>query len=86
MSESKYCRLVSVDTGDDLRVVRVDNASVYVGDMVSIDTGETGFVVAETYTKVDDDVYALVASVNHIYEATGVYRHVWTKEEPDADS
>lgn len=83
MSESKYCHLAAVDTGEDLRVVRIESTSVYVGDMVSIDTGELGTVVAEVYININDEYYAFIAKLNPIYAATGVYRCAWTKEEPD---
>ena len=86
MSENKYCHLATIDTGDGLRVVRVEDASVYVGDMVSIDTGEIGSVVSEIFAKIGGETYTFIASLNPVYEATGVYRHVWTKEEPNADS
>lgn len=86
MSESKYGHLATVDTGEGLRVVRIEGTSVYVGDMVSIDTGEVGSVVAEIFVQIDGEEYVFIAKLNPIYEATGVYRHVWTKEEPNADS
>lgn len=86
MSERKYCHLATVDTGDGLRVVQVEDASIYVGDMVSIDTGEMGAVVSEIFTEIGDEMYAFTEKLNPIYEATGVYRRVWTKEKPNADS
>ena len=80
MSERKYCHLATVDTGDGLRVVRVEGASVYVGDMVSINTGEMGPVVSEIFAEIGDEMYAFTEKLNPIYEATGIWRHVWTRE------
>ena len=80
MSERKYCHLATVDTGEGLRVVRVEGASVYVGDMVSIDTGEMGPVVSEIFTEIGGEMYAFTEKLNPIYEATGIWRNVWTRE------
>ena len=86
MSENKYCHLVTIDTGEGLRVARIEGVSVYVGDMVSIDTNEMGTVIAEIYAEIGGEEYTFIANLNPIYEATGVYRRIWTKEEPNADS
>ena len=86
MSERKYCHLVTVDTGEGLRVVQVKDTSVYVDDMVAIDTGEIGPVIAEIYAEIGGDEYTFIGNLTPIYEATGVYRHSWSREEAHADS
>lgn len=86
MSENKYCHLAAVDTGDGLRVVQIEGTSVYVGDMVSIDTGEIGSVTVEIFAEVGGDEYTFIEKLTPIYGATGVYRRAWTREEAHADS
>ena len=86
MSEKKYCRLATVDTGDGLRVVHVPDEIVYEGDVVSIDTGEMGVVVAVIFTEEGGEEYAFIANLSTIYEATGLYRHVWTREAATDES
>ena len=87
MNESKYYRLVTVDTGDGLRVARVGRGIlVFAGDLVSLDTDETGVAIAVLFIEEGSDGYAFIANLNPIYEATVVYRRIWTKEEPNADS
>lgn len=83
MSERKYCHLATVKVGEDLRVAHVDRdvSSVYVGDMVSIDTGEMGVVNAVIFTEEGGDDYSFIASVCHIYEITSIWRHAWAREE-----
>lgn len=88
MSETKYCYLVTVDTGEGLRVAHVDReaSSVHNGDMVSIDTGEMGIVVAAIFTEEGGEDYSFIANLNPIYEATGIWRHAWTREEANEPS
>ena len=82
MSERKYCHLATVKVGEDLRVAHVDRDaySVHTGDMVSIDTGEMGAVVAAIFTEEGGDDYSFIASVCHIYEVTSIWRNAWTRE------
>ena len=82
MSETKYCRLATVDTGDGVRVVKVDReVSVYEGDMVSINTDEIGTAIAVLFLQENEDTYRFISNLNPIYEATAVYRHAWPCEE-----
>jgi hypothetical protein len=82
MSERKYCHLATVKVGEDLRVAHVDRdaSSVHTGDMVSIDTGEMGTVVAVIFTEEGGEDYAFIADLCRIYEVTSIWRHAWTRE------
>ena len=87
MSETKYCRLVTVDTGDGLRVAHAESGiSVYEGDMVSIDTNETGIAIAVLFMQEGGEEYSFIANLNPIYKVTAVYHHSWSREEEANES
>lgn len=81
-NETKYCYLSAVDTGDGLRVVRTDSAvSVCAGNLVNLETGESGIVTSSIFVREGDSTYAFISGLTPIYEATSIYNRYWAKEE-----
>lgn len=83
MSEKKYIDLLTVKVGEDLKVARCKSHKASKGDLVNLDTGEQGVVVARIFCEDGGEDYTFIANIVPIQGVTAIYTCTWSQEEAD---
>jgi hypothetical protein len=81
MSEQKYIDLLTVKVGENLKVARCTSHKAHKGDLVNLDTGEQGTVVARIFCEDGGEEYVFIANIVPIWGITAIYTCAWSQEE-----